>query len=86
MKKFRKFSGQLFLCYGMWYGLERMAVEGLRTDSLYLGSTGIRVSQLLSLVLALVMGLRLLQQRRRPHPPEALFVNRSQAESSEGGE
>ena len=31
-QKFRKFSGQIILCYGVWYGLERMVVEGLRTD------------------------------------------------------
>lgn len=52
--KARKFSGQIGLCYGVWYGLERMIVEGLRTDSLYIGSTTIRVSQLLSAVLAAV--------------------------------
>ncbi len=54
LKKFRKFSGQIFLCYGIWYGLERTVVEGLRTDSLYIGSTGIRVSQLLSAALVAV--------------------------------
>lgn len=52
-KKFRKFSGQIFLCYGMWYGIGRMIIEGLRTDSLYIGSTNIRVSQLLSALLVL---------------------------------
>ncbi len=54
MKKRRKFSGQLFLCYGVWYGFERMVVEGLRSDSLYIGNTSIRVSQALSAVLMLV--------------------------------
>lgn len=58
-KKFRKFSGQIFLCYGVWYGLERAIVEGLRTDSLYIGSTNIRVSQLLSVVLVVVCGILL---------------------------
>lgn len=52
--KARKFSGQIALCYGVWYGAERMIVEGLRTDSLYIGSTTIRVSQLLSAVLMLI--------------------------------
>ncbi len=54
MKKRRKFSGQLFLCYGVWYGFGRMVLEGLRSDSLYIGNTSIRVSQLLSAVLMLV--------------------------------
>jgi adenine phosphoribosyltransferase len=35
-KKARIFSGQIALCYGIWYGLERTIVEGLRTDSLYI--------------------------------------------------
>ncbi|MBP9989468.1 MAG: prolipoprotein diacylglyceryl transferase, partial [Ruminococcus sp.] len=34
-RKARKFSGQIFLCYGVWYGIERAVVEGFRTDSLY---------------------------------------------------
>ena len=53
-KKARKFSGQLFLCYGLWYGVERAVVEGLRTDSLYITGTPFRVSQVLSAGLALV--------------------------------
>lgn len=54
LKKYRKFSGQIFLCYGIWYGFGRMIIEGLRTDSLYIGSTGIRVSQALSAALVVV--------------------------------
>lgn len=40
--------------YMIWYGLERVIIEGFRTDSLYIGSTNIRVSQLLSAILVLV--------------------------------
>ncbi len=54
MRKFRKFSGQIFLCYGIWYGTGRTIFEGLRTDSLYIGDTTIRVSQLLSAVVVVV--------------------------------
>lgn len=50
-RKFRKFSGQLFLLYGILYGLERTVVEGLRTDSLYITGTQIRTSQLVSIIL-----------------------------------
>lgn len=53
-KKFRKFSGQLFLGYGAWYGLGRMIIEGFRTDSLYIADTTIRVSQVFSGALMLV--------------------------------
>ncbi len=84
----RRYDGQCAAIYFFWYGLGRFWIEGLRTDSLYLGSTGIRVSQLLSLVLVLVMGSLLLIQSRREHPPEKLFVNRVQSQAndtSEGG-
>lgn len=51
-RKFRRFSGQMALWYGLWYGSERAVVEGLRTDSLYISGTNIRTSQLLSALLA----------------------------------
>lgn len=47
--KRRKYDGQITLMYLAWYGAERFLVEGLRTDSLMIGS--IRVSQALSAVL-----------------------------------
>lgn len=53
-KKYQKYPGQIFYCYLVWYGFERMIVEGLRTDSLYLPFGGIRVSQLLSAILVAV--------------------------------
>lgn len=53
-QKFRKFDGQLFLGYGIIYGVERAIVEGLRTDSLYIGDTNLRVSQVLSMGIAAV--------------------------------
>jgi len=49
--KHRKFKGEVFMLYGVLYGAERMIVEGMRTDSLYIGSTNIRVSQLLSAII-----------------------------------
>lgn len=53
-KHFKKFDGQLILGYGIIYGLERAVVEGLRTDSLYIGNTTLRVSQILSLIIAIL--------------------------------
>lgn len=50
----REFNGEFSLWYFLLYGLGRAWIEGLRTDSLYIGSTGLRVSQLLSLILAAV--------------------------------
>ena len=72
----RRYDGQLAELYFFWYGLGRFWIEGLRTDSLYIGNSGVRVSQALSLVLVLAMALRLLLQSRKKHPPEALYVNR----------
>ena len=46
--KHRKFDGEIFLIYTFWYGLGRFFIEGLRTDSLYIGQ--IRVSQLVAAV------------------------------------
>lgn len=71
-RRFRHFSGQLALTYGVWYGFERMIVEGLRTDSLYITGTNLRVSQVISAVLvaaclvALIVLLR--KYKRNPRP------------------
>lgn len=51
-KSKRKFDGEMFLMYLGWYGTGRFFIEGLRTDSLMVGS--LRVSQLLSAVLVIV--------------------------------
>lgn len=48
----RKYNGQCLEIYMLWYGSGRFIIEGLRADSLYIGSTGIRVSQILSALLA----------------------------------
>ena len=75
----RKYDGQMSLLYFFFYGLGRAWIEGLRTDSLYIGHTGIRVSQALSLVLVLFAGALLLWERRREHPASELWVNRVKA-------
>ncbi len=41
--KKKKFDGQIVLMYLAWYGFGRMFIEGLRTDSLYVGA--FRISQ-----------------------------------------
>ena len=73
----RRYDGQCALLYFFWYGLGRAWIEGLRTDSLYIPGSGIRVSQALSIALVLLILALLLYQARRPHPPEALYVNRA---------
>lgn len=49
-KKLHKIDGQIFYSYLIWYGLGRLWIEGLRTDSLYLIENVIRVSQLVALL------------------------------------
>lgn len=49
--KKKKFDGEVALWYFAWYGFGRMFIEGLRTDSLYIGETGIRASQMLGFLL-----------------------------------
>ena len=81
LSKKRRFDGQIALGYLAWYGLGRAFIEGLRTDSLYIGS--IRVSQLLAAV-SCVAGLGLLLVlSRKMHNPENLFVNQVKAKSEE---
>ena len=72
----RRYDGQAALGYFFWYGLGRAWIEGLRTDSLYIGGTSLRVSQLLSIVLCLTALVLLIVNARKKHPPEELYVNR----------
>ena len=84
IRKLRTFDGELFLGYLLWYGLGRFWIEGLRTDSLYLFQTGIRVSQLvalLSVAVAVVFLVRNLVFVKRG--PEQLWVNREKEISRE---
>ncbi len=71
-KKLRIFSGQTFLCYGIWYGVGRTIIEGFRTDSLYIGDTTIRVSQALSLGIVIVCLVTLIvltvKYKKNPQP------------------
>ncbi len=72
-KRAYKFKGQLFCGYLVWYGAGRFFIEGLRTDSLMMGT--IRASQLVAIV-AILLGvvLFLLLRRREQALPKALIV------------
>ena len=75
----RKYDGEVFTLYVIWYGIGRCMIEGLRADSLYIGSTGIRVSQLLAGVSAAVALAVLVLMRKQTH---TLYVNRVTAEEN----
>lgn len=49
--KHKKFDGEVCLLYLGGYGIIRFFVEGIRTDQLHLGDTGIAVSQVLGISL-----------------------------------
>ena len=78
----RKYDGQVFWLYILWYGLGRAWIEGLRSDSLYIGSTDIRVSQLLAIVSAVVSLVILIINARKQHGPEDMFVNARKGEDN----
>ncbi len=64
-RKWRQYDGQIFLLYLVWYGAERMLVEGLRTDSLYTPLLGLRVSQIIAAVTMLTGIVLLIVFRKR---------------------
>ena len=80
-KDHRKYDGQIFLFYVFWYGTGRAMVEGLRTDSLYIPGTGIRVSQLVAACSAVIALAALLVNIKRPHKPTFASVQAAAAES-----
>ena len=66
LKKGRhRFNGQFLALYFLWYGIGRFFIEGLRTDSLLVPGTGVRVSQVLSALLAFSGALVLLRNRQK---------------------
>lgn len=78
----RRFDGQYFLYYIGWYGLGRVWIEGLRTDSLYIGS--LRVSQILAGVCVIAAAVILfLKLKSGKCTPERLYVNRVAAKAAE---
>ena len=64
-----KQTGVTTASYLIWYGIGRLWIEGLRSDSLYIGSTGIRVSQLLSLLLVvagiIILSINIYKRKKR---------------------
>ncbi len=62
-KKIKKFDGEIFAGYMVWYGLGRAMIEGLRADSLYIGP--IRVSQMLAFVCVIVGTVIIIYKRKK---------------------
>ena len=56
-RKYKKFDGELLLMYLFGYGIGRFWIEGLRTDQLLIPGTGIAVSQVLAILMAVVSAI-----------------------------
>ena len=63
--------GEVALSYVIWYSFGRFFIEGMRTDSLWIGDI-MRVSQMLSLVL-FISAIILLVYRRRDYPSKPFY-------------
>ena len=84
VSKGRRFDGENTCFYFIWYGMGRAWIEGLRTDSLYffdltLFGNPIRVSQVLSVIVALIALGIMLYVGRKGADPERLWVYRAAA-------
>ncbi len=60
-----KYAFTVTSCYLIFHGVIRFLIEGLRTDSLYIGDTGLRLSQVTSVMMALVGIVLLVMSRTR---------------------
>ena len=62
-KRKKGYPGQYFLLYVAWYGFGRYMIEVLRTDSLFISGTDIRISQLIAALSFSVAAFLLLRYR-----------------------
>lgn len=61
----KRFDGQIFLLYLLFYGIGRFWIEGLRTDQLLVPGTDMPVSQILSGILVVVSLVLLVVGKKR---------------------
>ena len=81
--KKKKYDGQIVVMYFTWYGFGRMIIEGLRTDSLYVGS--FRISQVIGF-LCFFFGacfLTAMEIVLRLRKKDAVTVNEAEAEAAD---
>ena len=83
-KHWKKFDGQVFWSYVLWYGLGRFWIEGLRTDSLYLGP--VRVSQLLAGISCIAAIVVLVRQYNRIKVEKAFYAPEQDKADEKKGE
>lgn len=72
--------GEVALSYVMWYSLGRFFIEGMRTDSLYIPGTPIRISQALSVFLFIGAVGILYYRRQFVYPPIPFYLEGTEPE------
>jgi phosphatidylglycerol:prolipoprotein diacylglycerol transferase len=74
--KYRKFSGQIMLMYGIWYGFGRGIIETFRLDAVPLKYIGLSLNQVRSFAIALVcavwLAILLRKYIKTPKPIEGV--------------
>lgn len=65
--------GEATASYLIWYGIGRFFIEGMRTDSLYIG--GLRVSQIVSLLLVIAGIAFIIYQRKVKYPRDPYYTD-----------
>lgn len=80
-RKHKKFDGELLYIYMIGYGAGRFLIEGLRTDQLQIGHTGIAATQVVCILL-LLGGIWGMIQGRRHMVKENKNTNPSQTKDS----
>lgn len=83
IRKHSKIPFETSCAYFALYGTARFFIEGMRTDSLYIGHTSIRISQLLSLIFVIAALLYIAYARTRRFEKKG-FPKKLYAEASTG--
>ena len=78
----KRFHGQVFLLYLMGYGVGRFWIEGLRTDQLKIGHTGVAISQVVSVVLCAAALVLYFIGMKKAKEAEAILA-KAEAEAAE---
>ena len=62
-RRYKKFDGEMFAMYIWGYGLGRVWIEGLRTDSLMIPGAGFKVSQLVAAICVVAASIYIVYKR-----------------------
>lgn len=63
-KKYKRVSGNIFFIYLIWYAIGRFFIEILRTDSLIISASGVKVSQAVSIILIVMSTIFLFRLKK----------------------